>query len=92
MKMGLIVEPPIFKEYDKLAIEMQNKTTIPNVVKYVIINKEAYEEIRDYYKEWYNREECPDTLMDHPIILDMDAKERIRLISNCCNEYMGFLR
>lgn len=92
MKSGLIVEPPIFKEFSKLAIEIQNKTTLPNVVKYVILNKEAYEELINYYKDWYDREEYPDTLMDHPIVLDVDAKERIRLISNCYNEYMGFLR
>jgi ubiquinone/menaquinone biosynthesis C-methylase UbiE len=92
MKSGLIVEPPIFKEFSKLAIEMQDKTTLPNVVKYVILNREAYEELINYYKEWYDREEYPDTLMDHPIVLDVDAKERIRLISNCCNEYRGFLR
>lgn len=92
MESGLIVEPPIFKEYAKLAIEMQNKTTLPNVVKYVILNKEAYEELINYYKEWYDREEYPDTIMDHPIILDMDAKERIRIISNCYTEYSGVLR
>ncbi len=91
-KLSLIVEPPIFQEYSKMAMELACKVTFPNVVKYIILNKEAYEELIEYYREWYQREEYPNTLLDHPIILDMDAKERIRIISNCYNEYMGLLK
>lgn len=86
---GLIIEPPIFQEVEKEAGKLIDQFTIPsqNIVKFVILNKEAYQELVNYYAEWYGREEYPDTILDYPIVLDMNAKERVRVIGNCCIEY-----
>ncbi|MFA6335761.1 MAG: hypothetical protein WCX48_09495 [Bacteroidales bacterium] len=88
-KCCLIVEPPVFREVEKEVGKLIDKFTTParNIVKYVILNREAYQELVDYYAEWYQIELYSDTIMDYPIVLDMDAKERVRVLSNCYTEF-----
>lgn len=88
-KCCLIVEPPVFQDVEREVGKLIDQFTTParNIVKYVILNKAAYQELVDYYAEWYQTELYSDTIMDYPIVLDMDAKERVKVFSNCYTEF-----
>jgi hypothetical protein len=89
MPTGLIVEPPIYQEVEREVGKLIDQFTTPahNIVKFVILNKDAYKELIDFYDEWYNMEHYTDTILDIPIVLDMEAKERVRVFANCYTEY-----
>lgn len=89
MAACLVVEPPVFQEVEKEVGKLIDQFTTPahNIVKFVILNKEAYQELVDYYAEWYKIEEYSDTILDYTIVLDVEAKERVRVLSNCYTEF-----
>lgn len=81
------MEPRIFKDVEREIWKVIDQFTTPNVVKYIILNREAYKELIDYYAPAHGIKEYPDTFLDCPIILDVDAKERVRVFSNCYTEF-----
>ena len=90
MAAGLIKEPPIFQEVEREAGKLIDQFTTPahNIVKYVILNRAAYQELVTYYAEWYNIEHYPETVLDYHIVLDIDSDIRVRVLGNCYTEYV----
>lgn len=85
--MCLVKEPLIFQELESKVGELVNQFITPNVVKYVILNKDAYQGLVNYYMETYGIERYPDTILDYPIVLDTNSRARIKVVSNCYTEF-----
>jgi len=81
------MEPQVFRDVEKEVWKLINQFTTPNIIKYVILNKEAYKELVDYYAEFYGIEEYPETILNNHIVLDVDSTERVKVVSNCYTEF-----
>jgi hypothetical protein len=92
VKVGLIIEPPIFKEVENHIGRLMDMFTTPNIPAYVILNKAAYSELVEFYLREYKIERYPDTILDYPIVLDMESNIRVKVVSSPYTEYTQVIR